>query len=148
MTSDYRLSPALTARLLGLTMLGGAVLVAVATLLVAVADLHSAALIVPVILVVVAMVGLMAWSNSWVVRLTEDGYQVRRLRNIGVQNAHWRAVEDMVATELDGVPCVTLRLRDGGTTTLALGALHVNSNEFTHTVAEHLNRAHGLRKLG
>lgn len=148
MATDYRLSPSLTARLLGLTLLGGALLVAVATVLIAVVDLHSVALVVPVVLVIVVLISLMVWSNSWVVRLTDDGYQVRRLRNVGVQNAHWRAVEDMVATEVDGVPCVTLRLRDGGTTTLALGALHVNSNEFTHTIAGHLNRAHGLRKLG
>lgn len=146
--TDYRLSPAVTARLLGVTMLLMAVLVALATLGVAVADLHTAFLLVPVVAVVVAVVVLIAWSSSWVVRLTEEGYQVRRIRSAGVNAARWREVEDMVATTVADAPCVVLRLRDGGSTTIPLGALHTDSQGFTRTVAEHLNRAHGLRKLG
>ena len=148
MSTDYRLSPSLTARLLGITMLGGAVLVVLATLLIAFADLHSIVLVVPVALVIAALVALMVWSNAWVVRLTDEGFQVRRLRNVGASSGRWREVEDMVSTEVDGVSCVVLRMRDGQTTTLPLGALHVDPNVFASTVAAHLNTAHGLRKLG
>lgn len=146
--TDYRLAPAVTARLLGMTMLLMGALVALATVGVAVANLHTVFLLVPVVVVLVAVVGLIAWSSAWVVRLTEDGYQVRRIRSAGVQSARWREVEDMVATTVAETPCVVLRLRDGGTTTIPLGALHTDTHSFTRTVAEHLNRAHGLRKLG
>ncbi len=148
MSTDYRLSPSLTARLLGIAMLGGAALVVLATLLIAVANLHSVFLIVPVALVIVTMVALMVWSNTWVVRLSDEGFQVRRIRNVGARTGRWREVEDMVSAELDGVSCLVLRMRDGQTTTLPLAALHVDPNVFASTVAEHLNTAHGLRKLG
>lgn len=148
MATDYRLSPALTARLLGLTLLGGALLVALATLLIAITDVHTIVLLVPVVLVVVTLVAVMAWSSSWAVRLTDDGYQVRRLRNAGTTAARWREVEDLVATTVEGVPCIALRLRDGRSTTLPVGALHVDPTELGRTIGEHLNRAHGLRKLG
>lgn len=148
MVTDYRLSPALTARLMGLTLLGGAVLVVAATLGIAIANLHGAFLLAPVVVVLLVLVGLMVWSNAWVLRLSAEGYQVRRLRNVGAAVGRWREVEDMVSSEVDGVECIVLRQRDGATTTLPLGALHVDGNVLASTIAEHLNTAHGLRKLG
>lgn len=145
--SDYRLSPALTARLLGVTLVVMGVLVALVTIGILVFNLHSVFLLVPAAFVVVAVSVLIVWSNSWVLRLGEDGYQVRRLRSAGTPAARWRDVEDMVSTEVEGTPCLLLRLRDGRATTLPLGALHADANELARTIAAHLNRAHGLRKL-
>lgn len=148
MVTDFRLSPALTARLLGVTLLGGAALVVIATLAIAIADMHSVFLVVPVVVVAVAMVALMVWSNTWVLRLSEEGYQVRRIRSAGTTAAPWRDVEDLTSGDVDGVPCLLLRLRDGRSTTLPLGALHVDGQVLASKIAEHLNRANGLRKLG
>lgn len=146
--SDFRFSPALTARLLGLTMLGMAVVVALVTLGVALADWHSAVLLLPCIVVIVAVVALMAWTNGWVVRLSEEGYQVRRIRSVGVPAARWKDVEDAVTSERLGSPVLVLRLRDGRTTTIPVALLHVDREAFANTVADHLNRGHGIRPLG
>lgn len=146
--SDYRFSPAVTARLLGVTMLVMAALVAVATVGVAVANWHGAVLLVPALVVILTVVGLMVWSNGWVVRLGEEGYQVRRIRGAGVTAARWKDVEDAVTTETLGSRCVVLRLRDGRTTTVPVDALHVDREQFAREVAEHLSRGHGIRPLG
>ncbi|WP_110180653.1 hypothetical protein [Nocardioides solisilvae] len=147
MAVDYRFSPALTARLLGLTLVGSAVLISLATLGVAVLDLHTAVLLVPVVLVLVALVALMAWSSGWVVRLGDEGYRVRRIRGAGVPAARWKDVEDAVTTERHGSPCVVLRLRDGRTTTIPAEVLHVDREVFARTVVEHLQRGHGITRL-
>ena len=145
--SDYRLSPAVTARLLGLTMLGLAVLVAVVTMGIAFANLHSAFLLAPSVILVIVVVALMVWSNAWVVRLSDEGYQVRRIRGAGVSAARWKDVEDAVTTHTLGSPSLVLRLRDGRTTTLPVDALHVDREAFARTVGEHLARGHGNRPL-
>lgn len=145
--SDYRLSPAVTARLLGLTMIGLAVLVAAVTMGIAFANLHSAFLLAPSIVLVVVVVALIVWSNSWVVRLGEDGYQVRRIRGAGVPAARWKEVEDAVTTHALGSPCLVLRLRDGRSTTIPVDALHVDREQFARTVGEHLSHGQGNRPL-
>ncbi len=148
MVTDYRFSPAVTARLLGLTMLLMAALVAAATLGVAVANWHGAVLLVPATVVIVVVLALMVWSNGWVVRLTEDGYRVRRIRGAGVTAARWKEVEDAVTSEVLGSRCVVLRLRDGRTTTIPVDTLHTDREAFARTVGEHLTRGHGIRPLG
>lgn len=145
--SDYRFAPALTARILGLTLVGSAVLVMAATLAVAVLDLHTAVLLVPGALVLVVLVAMMAWSNGHVVRLGDEGYQVRRVRGVGVPAARWRDVEDAITTHRHGSPCVVLRLRDGRTTTIPVEALAVDREAFARDVQQHLDRAHGIRRL-
>ena len=147
MTSDYRFAPALTARLLGLTLLAAAVLVTIATLAVALLDLHSAVLLVPVALVLAALVAMMAWSNGYVVRLGEEGYRVRRIRGVGVPAARWTDVEDAVTAFRHGSPCLVLRLRDGRTTTIPAESLNVDKDLFARDVAQHLDRGNGITRL-
>lgn len=145
--SDYRFSPAITARLLGVTLLALGVLATVATLFVIWLDLHTVVVLVMTVLVLACVIALMVWSNGWVVRLTDEGYQIRRIRGAGVKAARWKEVEDAVTTERIGTPCVELRLRDGRTSTIPVEVLHVNREVFAHTVAEHLERGHGIRQL-
>lgn len=145
--TDYRFSPAITARLLGATLLALGVLATVGTLLVIWLDLHSGVVLALTVIVLGCIIALMVWSNGWVVRLTEEGYQIRRIRGAGVKAARWKEVEDAVTTERVGTPCVELRLRDGRTTTIPVEVLHVNREVFAHTVAEHLERGHGITPL-
>ena len=147
MATDYRLSPAITARLLGLTLLGLGAVATLATVLVVWLDLHSAVVLVLTVVVLACIITLMVWSNGWVVRLTEEGYQIRRIRGAGVKAARWKEVEDAVTTERVGAPCVVLRLRDGRTSTIPVEVLHVNRDLFAHTIAEHLERGHGITQL-
>lgn len=148
MSSDYRLSPAFGARLVGLLVVALAILVFVATGVVAVLNLHTVVL-VPVALVVVAVIfGLGAWlRRTPVVRLDDDGYRVRLVRGAGVRQAGWREVKDAVTASPRDVPCVVLRLVDGRTTTIPVAALDTDREEFVRDLQAHLQRGQGLRPL-
>ena len=86
-------------------------------------------------------------SRAWVLRCTDDGYRVRLVRGAGVTEARWSAVEDAVTTHRHDVACVELRLRDGRTTTIPVGVLAVDREEFVRELQDRLQRGHGLRPL-
>ena len=46
------------------------------------------------------------------------------------------------------VPCVALRLRDGRTTTIPVGVLGIDKDEFVRELQDRLQRGQGLRPLG
>jgi len=148
-SSDYRLSPALGARLMGLLLVGLALLLFVVTALVALLDLT------PDLLVVLAAVGLLAifglgyalTRRLYVVHLDEAGYRVRLIRGAGVTEARWNEVRDAATATPRGIPCVVLHLRDGRTTTIPVEALAADREEFVRDLQEHLQRGHGLRPL-
>jgi hypothetical protein len=148
MASDYRLSPALGARLVGLLTVGVALLVFVATGVVALLDLHTLVLL-PVAVVGVALVlGVGAWLRSTpVVHLDDEGYRVRLVRGAGVRNARWKDVAEAVASSPRGIPCLVLRLTDGRSTTIPVQAVAADRDEFARDVREHLRRGEGLRPL-
>jgi hypothetical protein len=143
-SSDYRLSPALGARLLGSALVGLAILVFAATLVVAGLDLS--AMIVAVVAALglaVLLAGHLLTRRAYVVRLDEDGYQVRMVRGAGTRAARWAEVEDVVTATPRGIPCVILRLRDGRTTTLPVQVLAADREEFVRDVLAHLEGSSG-----
>jgi hypothetical protein len=148
MSSDYRLSPAFGARLVGLLVVSLAVLVFLATAVVAVLNLHTVVL-VPVALVVVAVIFALGavLRRTPVVHLDDDGYRVRLVRGAGVRRAGWREVEDAVTASPRDIPCVVLRLVDGRTTTIPVAALDADREEFVRDLQAHLQRGQGLRPL-
>lgn len=141
MSSDYRLSPRLAARLVGAGLVVLAVVVFVTTAVVAVAGAS------PVVVMVVAVIGIAAvlvaghrlTRRAWVVRLDEHGYRVRLVRGAGVPAASWRDVEDAVTATPRGVRCVVLRLRDGRTTTVPVEVLAAEPDVFVRDVRAHLD---------
>ena len=144
--SDYRLAPLLIARFVGLYLVLLAVVVFAATVVVAAADLPGDALVV---LLVLGLVGLfvMAWvlrSRVTVVHLDETGYKVAMVRGAGVRAGRWTDVEDAVTASPRGFPCVVLRLRNGGTTTIPVQALAGDPDDFARDVRDRL-RAGGRR---
>jgi len=147
--TTYRLAPGFVATLLGLTLVGLAVLVLVGTALVAIAGLPLEVLVLVVLVALVAAVGFGWWlrNRAWVLRCTDDGYRVRLVRGAGVTEARWSAVEDAVTTYRRDVACLELRLRDGRTTTIPVGVLDVDKERFVREVQERLQRGHGLRPL-
>jgi hypothetical protein len=148
MPSDYRLSPALGARLVGLLIVGLAVLMFVATGIVAVLNLHTLVL-VPVALVVLAVVfGVGALvRGATVVHFGNDGYRVRLVRGAGVKSAAWKDVSDAGTATRRGVRCVVLNLRDGRSTTIPVDAVAADREAFVRDLKAHLQRGHGLRPL-
>jgi hypothetical protein len=147
--TDYRLSQAFVVRLVGLALIGLAVLLFAGTAVVAVAGLPLDALIGIVLVGVVAALGFGWWlrNRAWVLRCTDDGYRVRLLRGAGVSEERWSVVEDAVTTYRRGVACLELRLRDGRTTTIPVGALAVDKEQFVREIQTRLQRGHGLRPV-
>ena len=145
----YRLAPAVAARLLGAVLVAVAVLILLSTVAIAVFDLHTAFLLVPVALTILLLVGTWwAWrQKGWIARLTPEGYRVQWVRGVGAASGRWKDVEDAVATTVADSPVVVLRLRDGRTTTIPVEMLAVDRETFVRDIQAHLQRGHGLRKL-
>jgi hypothetical protein len=147
--SVYRLAPLFVARLLGLALVGLALLLFVGTTVVAIAGLPLDVLVVAAGLGLGAVIGFGWWlrARAWVLRCTDEGYRVRLVRGAGVAEARWTAVEDAVTAYRRDVACVELRLRDGRTTTIPVGVLDVDKEQFVAELQERLQRGHGLRPL-
>lgn len=148
--SDYRLSRPLVARFVGAYLVVFALVVFVATAVVAATGSVSPDLLV--VLLVVGLLGLAAlsgWlrSRAYVVRLDQDGYHVRLIRGAGVTSARWSDVVDVATASPRDIPCVVLRLRDGGTTTIPVQALEVDREQFVRELTAQLDRGQGLRPL-
>ena len=145
----YRLAPAVAARLLGVVLCAVAVLILLSTLAIAILDLHTVFLLVPVGLTVLLLVAT-GWTwrqKGWIARLTPEGYRIQWVRGVGAASARWKDVEDAVTTTVADSPVVVLRLRDGRTTTIPVEMLAVDREAFVRDVQQHLQRGHGLRKL-
>jgi multisubunit Na+/H+ antiporter MnhF subunit len=145
----YRLAPAFVTRLLGLALVGLAVLLFIATTVVAIAGLSLDVLVVIAVIGVAATIGYGWWlrGRAWVLRCTDDGYRVRLVRGVGVAEARWSAVEAAVTSFRRDVACLELRLSDGRTTTIPVGVLDVDKEQFVREVQERLQHGHGLRPL-
>jgi hypothetical protein len=145
--TTYRLAPTVTARFVGLALVLMALLMFTGTALVAVLDL-PADLLVALLALGLAGAGVLAWwlrNRAWVVRSSADGYAVRLVRGAGATQARWTDVEDAVTTTRHDVPCVVLRLRDGRTTTIPVGVLAVDKDQFVRELQDRLQAARGLR---
>ncbi|WP_322920798.1 hypothetical protein [Nocardioides renjunii] len=144
----HRLAPAVAARLLGVVLCTVAVLILLGTLAIAVLDLHTLFLLVPVTLTIALLVATWwAWrQKGWVARLTPAGYRIQWVRGVGAASGRWKDVEDAVTTTVAGSPVVVLRLRDGRTTTIPVEMLATDREAFVRDVQDHLQRGHGLRK--
>lgn len=145
--TTYPLAPTFVARFVGMGLVLVAVLMFAGTALVAALDLPPDLLVVLLVLSVTA-VGTLAWwlrSRAWVLRCDRHGYAVRLVRGAGATQARWTEVEDAVTTTRHDVPCVVLRLRDGRTTTIPVGVLAVDKDEFVRELQDRLQVARGLR---
>jgi uncharacterized membrane protein len=147
--SQYRFAPAISARIVGALLVVLAVLLAVATLVVAVAGLSVLVLVgaAAVGVAVVFVVGHLLTRRVPVVRLDAGGYQVRLVRGAGVRAAAWTDVAEVVTATPQGLPVVILRLVDGRSTTIPATLLDADREEFVRDLRAHLQRGEGLRPL-
>lgn len=149
MQHDIRLAPAVAARLLGtaVVLLGvlAVLLFGGAWLL----DLSPAipVLVVAVLLFALGAVGLYLVNRASVLRLTDEGYRLRYVRGAGVTRGRWVDVEDAVTTYVADEPCVVLRLKDGGSTTIPVTVLAGDQEKLVEMVHERLMKGRGLRRL-
>ncbi|TCJ21993.1 hypothetical protein [Nocardioides jejuensis] len=144
MPQDYRLAPQIAARLLGLTLMGAGLAIVVATV-VAVGFITQPVIVsITVGLALLAILGVI-WklrAGTWVVRLTDDGYKVQFVRGAGVKQARWADVSDAVTTEVAGAPCVVLRLKNGGSTTIPVELVAADRDVFVRAIHDQLTK-HG-----
>ena len=147
--SQYRFAPAVSARIVGGLLVVLAILLAVATLVVAVAGLSVLVLAAAAVVGVVAVfaVGHLLTRRVAVVRLDATGYRVRLLRGSGVSTAAWTDVQEAVTSTPQGLPVVVLKLADGRTTTLPVTLLDTDREQFARDLQAHLQRGQGLRPL-
>ena len=149
-TSDYRLSRPLVARFVGAYLVVFALVVFAATAIVAATGVVPPDLLgVLLVLGLIGLGGVSSWlrTKAYVVRLDPAGYEVRLVRGAGVKKARWSDVEDVVTASPRDIPCVVLRLSDGGTTPIPVEALSVDREQFIHELRAHLDRGQGLRPL-
>ncbi len=145
----HRLAPAVAARLLGLVLCAVAVLILASTVAIAVLDLHTVFLLVPVgITLLVLAANWWAWrEKGWVARFTDEGYRIQWVRGVGTASGRWKDVEDAVTTTIADAPVVVLRLRDGRTTTIPVEVIATDREELVRDLQRHLRRGQGLRDL-
>jgi hypothetical protein len=147
-TRRYAVAPSLRARLLGLLLATIGAVVLVVTVVSAAAQ-RSMGPVLVVGLVVVSGVGvsaLLLGRRWWVVRLDDTGYRVRFVRGVGRAQARWTDVEDLATTVVSGSPCVVLRLRDGGTSTVPVDLVEGDREEFVDELRARLDAGHGYRR--
>lgn len=147
-TSDYRLAPALAARLFGAALAVVGVLVFLTTLVVSFLDLHTLVLVAVAgaCLFAVGALALAVTRAAYVVRLTPEGYVVRHVRGAGAQRARWSDVEDAVTARVADADCVVLRLKDGRSTTVPVAVLAADRNAFVADVRTRLEAARRSRR--
>lgn len=148
-SSDYRLSPALGARLMGTLLVVLALVLFAATALVALLGLPADLLVLLAVIGVVGVFGggYLLTRRTYVVHLDEDGYRVRLIRGAGVTEARWKEVEQVAAASPRGIDCLVLQLRGGRTTTIPVSAVAADRDDFARDVREHAQRGQGLRPL-
>lgn len=144
--SDYRVAPALAARLVGLALALVGLVVFAATAVVALASLPVATVVVVAAagLLGVGVAGWWVTRRARVVRLDDVGYRVRFVRGAGATSARWVDVLDSGTRLVAGSHCVVLRLRDGRTTTIPVEVLAGHRERFEADVRARLQRGQGL----
>lgn len=145
----YRLAPAVVARILGLALVLLALLAFVATIIVALAGGSIDVAIGLVVAGVLALVVTTWWlrTRAWVVRCSPEGYAVRLVRGAGVRQAAWTEVRDAVTTATRGIACLVIRLGDGTSTSIPVGLLAVDREQFVREMQRHLGEGQQITPL-
>lgn len=83
-----------------------------------------------------------------VLELTDEGYRVRSLRGVGVRQASWRDVHDVVSRSQASQQVVVLRLREGdATTSLPVRLVGASPQTWLRDLDARLDAAYGQRRL-
>jgi len=146
----YRLAPAVVARIIGLALVLLALVAFVATIVVALTH-GSIDIVIGIVLAGAIVLAGGAWwlrTKAWVVRCDEQGYAVRLVRGTGVRRAPWTEVRDAVTTTTRGIACLVLRLGNGGSTSIPVGLLAIDREEFVRRMQRHLGDGQKVRPLG
>lgn len=136
----YRLAPTVQARLLGAAMVGLALLVFAGTAVVIAARIDFAWLFIPLVVGVAAVIGFGWWlrNKAYVLRASAQGYRIAFVRGAGVREARWVDIQEAVTTMPAGTPCLELRLKKGGATTIPVTILSIDREQFVRELQVYL----------
>ncbi len=140
----YRLAPAVTARLVGLAFLVLALTTFAITAVVLAAGWAPDLIVLTLALELAVVFGAAGWlrSRAYVVRLDDVGYSVRLVRGAGVKDGRWSEVSEAVAAHPHEIACLVLKRTDGTTTSIPVGMLAADRDDFARDVGSRLSRAH------
>ena len=136
----YRLAPTVQARLLGAAVVGLALLVFAGTAVVIAARIDFAWLFIPLVLGVAVVAGFGWWlrNKAYVLRASAQGYRIAFVRGAGVREARWADIQEAVTTMPAGTPCLELRLKKGGATTIPVTILSIDREQFVRELQAYL----------
>lgn len=143
----YRLARHVVIRFLGGAFVALAVVVVAVTVAVFATGTGYAWIFLPVLVGVIAL-GVLAWwlrTEAYVVRCTSQGYSIRLVRGAGVREARWADVQEAVTASPYGIPVLTLRLKNGTTSTIPVTVLAIDREQFVREMQRHLSS--GIRPL-
>ena len=141
----YRLAPAVTARLVGLAFLVLAVSMFALTAVILAAGWPPDLIVLILVVELLAVFGAAAWLRvrAYVVRLDDRGYSVRLVRGAGVKDGQWAEVSEAVAAHPRDIACLVLRRTDGTTTSIPVGIIAADRDDFAREVGARLSRSQG-----
>ena len=136
----YRLAPTVQARLLGAAVVALALLVFAGTAVVIAARIDFAWLFIPLVLGVAVVAGFGWWlrNKAYVLRASAQGYRIAFVRGAGVREARWADIQEAVTTMPAGTPCLELRLKKGGATTIPVTILSIDREQFVRELQAYL----------
>ncbi|MFI5622785.1 hypothetical protein ACIA03_04895 [Nocardioides sp. NPDC051685] len=144
----YRLAPTVQARLLGAAVVGLALVVFAGTAVVIAARIDFAWLFIPLVLGIAGVIGFGWWlrNKAYVLRASAQGYRIAFVRGAGVREARWADVQEAVTTMPAGTPCLELRLKKGGATTIPVTILSIDREQFVRDLQGYLKAT--IKPLG
>lgn len=149
-SSTYRLTLFLALRLFGIRMMVAAVGAVVAAVLLTIggdAAIWGVVASVLVGLLVVASLAALRWPPR-LLTLTPTGYQVHRVRGVGVRQALWSQVERVDdKPSAEGTPTLVIGLEHARTTELPLMLFGARALEVQREIRARLDSSHGYRPL-
>lgn len=127
-------------------LVGIALVLLAATLLVIVFKINTVVMLVLAVMVpvVISVLAVLLSKRFYVLRLDDIGYRARFVGGVGAKHARWVDVLDLGVLTLEDTRCVQFRLRDGRRTTIAVDVLQADPEELVREFQRRL-RAAGVR---
>lgn len=129
-------------------LVGIALFLLAATLIVAVLHISTVVMLILVVLVPVAITVLASLLSKrfYVLRIDDLGYRTRFVGGVGAKQARWVDVLDLAVLTVEEDRCVQFRLRDGRRTTIAVDVLQTDPEELVCEFQRRLAAANGRAK--
>lgn len=136
---EFRPCAAAVLRPAGAALVGLALLVLVCVVVALVAHTGIGWVLLLAALGILAVgIAALVQSRLPMVRLTDTGFELRRVVGAGPAEGRWTDVTEVATSYVDDLPVLLLELRHGQSTTIPVGALAVDREDFVRAVRDRL----------